>query len=60
MRLSVVPQERRFYGLFKRQGELVAESLAQLRNGLLEGRAGIRGFAISNTSATTSPTRSTT
>src|SRR5438874_12878984 len=38
MRLSVVPQERRFYGLFKRQGELVAESLAQLRNGLLEGQ----------------------
>jgi len=39
MRLSVVPQERRFYGLFKRQGELVAESLAQLRNGLLEGQS---------------------
>jgi predicted phosphate transport protein (TIGR00153 family) len=38
MRLSVVPQERRFYTLFKRQGELVSESLAQLRNGLLEGK----------------------
>lgn len=37
MRLSIVPQERRFYALFNRQGELVAESLAQLRNGLLEG-----------------------
>ncbi len=39
MRLSVVPQERRFYALFKKQGELVSESLAQLRNGLLEGQS---------------------
>src|SRR2546427_13054510 len=38
MRLSLVPQERRFYALFKRQGELVNESLEQLRNGLLEGQ----------------------
>src|SRR5437870_424981 len=38
MRLSLVPQERRFYALFKRQGELVSESLDQLRNGLLEGQ----------------------
>jgi uncharacterized protein Yka (UPF0111/DUF47 family) len=38
MRLSVVPQERRFYSLFKRQGELVAEAVAQLRNSLLEGQ----------------------
>ncbi len=38
MRLSVVPQERRFYGLFRKQGDLVSESLAQLRNGLLEGQ----------------------
>lgn len=37
MKLSIVPQERRFYALFKQQGELVADSLAQLRNGLLEG-----------------------
>jgi predicted phosphate transport protein (TIGR00153 family) len=38
MKLSLVPQERRFYALFKRQGELVNESLEQLRNGLLEGQ----------------------
>src|SRR5438874_11646234 len=38
MRLSLVPQERRFYALFKKQGELVNESLEQLRNGLLEGQ----------------------
>src|SRR3989440_12897991 len=38
MRLSLVPQERRFYALFKRQGELVNESLEQLRNGMLEGQ----------------------
>src|SRR5437667_153647 len=38
MRLSLVPQERRFYALFKRQGELVSEALDQLRNGLLEGQ----------------------
>lgn len=38
MRLSLVPQERRFYALFKKQGELVDESLEQLRNGLLEGQ----------------------
>src|SRR6266704_5233971 len=39
MRLSLVPQERRFYALFKKQGELVNESLEQLRNGLLEGQS---------------------
>src|SRR5207245_3767657 len=38
MRLSLVPQERRFYALFKKQGELVNESLEQLRNSLLEGQ----------------------
>jgi uncharacterized protein len=38
MRLSLVPQQRRFYTLFKRQGELVNEALDQLRNGLLEGQ----------------------
>ncbi len=39
MRLSVVPQERRFYSLFKKQGELVSEALSQLRNSLLEGES---------------------
>jgi uncharacterized protein len=38
MRLSLVPEERRFYALFKRQSELVNESLEQLKNGLLEGQ----------------------
>src|SRR5438105_14871504 len=38
MKVSLVPQARRFYALFKRQGELVSESLDQLRNGLLEGQ----------------------
>jgi predicted phosphate transport protein (TIGR00153 family) len=38
MKLSLVPEERRFYSLFKKQGELVNESLEQLRNGLLEGQ----------------------
>src|SRR5436305_1759271 len=38
MRLSLVPQERRFYALFKKQGELVNEANEQLRNGLLEGQ----------------------
>ena len=38
MRLSLVPQERRFYALFTRQGQLVNEALEQLRNGLLEGQ----------------------
>src|SRR5260370_36247259 len=38
MRLSLVPQERRFYALFKKQGELVNESLEELPNGLLEGQ----------------------
>src|SRR6202165_5335070 len=37
MRWRLVPQERRFCALFKKQGELVNESLEQLRNGLLEG-----------------------
>lgn len=37
MRLSLVPQERRFYDLFKRQGELVSETLTELSKSLLEG-----------------------
>ena len=39
MRLSLVPQERRFYDLFKQQGELVAETLGELSKSLLEGRS---------------------
>jgi len=39
MRLSLVPQERRFFDLFKSQGELVAESLTELSKSLLEGRS---------------------
>src|SRR3989441_5142413 len=39
VKLSLVPQERRFYTLVKRQGELVNESLEQLRNGMLEGQS---------------------
>ncbi len=33
-----MPQERKFYSLFNKQGSLVSESLAELRNGLLEGQ----------------------
>jgi uncharacterized protein Yka (UPF0111/DUF47 family) len=39
MRLSLVPQERRFFDLFRQQGELVAESLTELSKSLLEGRS---------------------
>ena len=39
MRLSLVPQERRFYDLFRQQGELVAETLGELSKSLLEGRS---------------------
>ena len=39
MRFSIVPQERRFYELFKRQGELVGETLGELSKSLLEGRS---------------------
>ena len=39
MRLSLVPQERRFYDLFRRQGELIAETLDELSKSLLEGRS---------------------
>jgi uncharacterized protein Yka (UPF0111/DUF47 family) len=34
-----VPQERRFYELFRLQGELVGDSLAELSKTLLEGRS---------------------
>ncbi len=39
MRVSLVPQERRFYTLFKQQGELVEETLVELSKSLLEGRS---------------------
>lgn len=39
MRLSLVPRERRFYELFKQQGQLVSESLTELSRALLEGRS---------------------
>lgn len=39
MKLSLVPRERRFYDLFRRQGELVAETLVELSKSLLEGRS---------------------
>ncbi|MBO0683907.1 MAG: DUF47 family protein [Candidatus Dormibacteraeota bacterium] len=39
MRLSLVPQEKRFYELFRQQGELVSESLTELSRALLEGRS---------------------
>ena len=38
MKLSLVPQERRFYELFRKQGALVAETLSELSKSLLEGR----------------------
>ncbi len=39
MRLSLVPRERRFYDLFRKQGEIVEESLVELSKSLLEGRS---------------------
>jgi predicted phosphate transport protein (TIGR00153 family) len=39
MRLSIVPQQRRFYTLFAEQGRLVEETLAELGKSLLEGRS---------------------
>lgn len=39
MKLNLVPQERRFYDLFRRQGELVSATLAELSKSLLEGRS---------------------
>jgi uncharacterized protein len=39
MKLSLVPRERRFYELFKRQGSLVSETLTELSKSLLEGRS---------------------
>jgi uncharacterized protein len=39
MRLSLVPRERRFFELFRQQGQLVSESLTELSKSLLEGRS---------------------
>ena len=39
VKLNLVPQERRFYDLFRRQGELVSDTLAELSKSLLEGRS---------------------
>jgi uncharacterized protein Yka (UPF0111/DUF47 family) len=39
MRLSIVPQERRFYELFKKMGDLLSETLSELSKSLLEGRS---------------------
>jgi uncharacterized protein len=39
MRFSLVPQERRFYDLFAKQGMLVHDTLVELSKSLLEGRS---------------------
>jgi predicted phosphate transport protein (TIGR00153 family) len=39
MKLSLVPQERRFYELFRRQGQLLSQTLDELSKSLLEGRS---------------------
>ena len=39
MKFSIVPQERRFYTLFDKQGQLVEETLLELSKSLLEGRS---------------------
>ena len=39
MKFSIVPQERRFYTLFERQGNLVQDSLIELSKSLLQGRS---------------------
>src|SRR5438093_7990914 len=39
MKLSLVPTERRFYELFRKQGELLSETLSELSKSLLEGRS---------------------
>jgi uncharacterized protein len=39
LKLSLIPRERRFYDLFKRQGSLVSETLTELSKSLLEGRS---------------------
>jgi uncharacterized protein Yka (UPF0111/DUF47 family) len=39
VKLNLVPQERRFYDLFRRQGGLVSDTLTELSKSLLEGRS---------------------
>ncbi len=39
MKLSLVPRERRFYELFRRQGALVSQTLVQLRDSLSDGKS---------------------
>ena len=39
MKLSLVPRERKFYELFRRQGALLSETLSELSKSLLEGRS---------------------
>jgi uncharacterized protein len=39
LKLSLVPQERRFYDLFKKQGALLSETLTELNKSLLEGKS---------------------
>jgi predicted phosphate transport protein (TIGR00153 family) len=39
MKFSLVPQERRFYDLFAKQGHLVHDTLVELSKSLLEGRS---------------------
>src|SRR6266705_2695062 len=39
MQLSLVPTERRFYELFRKQGALLSETLSELSKSLLEGRS---------------------
>ena len=39
MKLSLIPQERKFFELFRQQGQLVSEVLSELSKSLLEGRS---------------------
>jgi uncharacterized protein Yka (UPF0111/DUF47 family) len=39
VKFSIVPQERRFYELFRKQGQLVGQTLTELSKSLLEGRS---------------------
>jgi uncharacterized protein Yka (UPF0111/DUF47 family) len=38
VKLSLIPREHRFYELFRRQGALVSETLAELRESLADGK----------------------
>jgi uncharacterized protein Yka (UPF0111/DUF47 family) len=39
MKLTLIPQGRRLYDLFRKQGELVSETLTELSKSLLEGKS---------------------